>query len=302
MAITNPTNVNGHNINYTKVTPSTWGHFFRDAFTGNVNGMAVTAQSTPNMTVAVAPGTALLTKNTLTASFGEIKSGGANVSIPTANTSNPRIDTIIIMEDTAVSSALSAYVIDGAGGSFKIGVIPGTAASSPVANTDAQIATAIGSSTPWTRLADITVPTNTTTITNSNIADKRALLASSLPAASVKASNIDFTTFAPIQTYTNPGNAAGTVYYQVNTATGIKEAWGTTPAATVNASTVLLNINLPPGFFTSIKSSLASPINATGNADIGVYPESCSTTNFAIYAFGKSSGNTVCITFYIRGT
>lgn len=171
------TNVHGFNIGGNNNSFDQRGHFYRGVFSGNVTGMLVKQNSTPNMTVLVEHGSALLNKNTTSASIAEIKSD-TSVTIDTANTSNPRIDTVVIYEDTSVAipTVEANYWQDGAGGRFKIVSLPGTAAASPVALSDANIQTAIGAGKPWTRLADITVPTNSTTILNSNIADKRKIV------------------------------------------------------------------------------------------------------------------------------
>jgi hypothetical protein len=171
------TNIYGFNIGGNNNSFDQRGHFYRGVFSGNVTGMLVKQNSTPNMTVLVEHGSALLNKNTTSASIAEIKSD-TSVTIDTANTSNPRIDTVVIYEDTSVAipTVEANYWQDGAGGRFKIVSLPGTAAASPVALSDASIQTAIGAGKPWTRLADITVPTNSTTILNSNIADKRKVI------------------------------------------------------------------------------------------------------------------------------
>ena len=190
------TNINGWNIGGNNNSFDQRGHFYRGVFSGNVSGMLVKQNSTPNMTVVVEHGSALLNKNSISASVAEIKSD-TSVTIDTANTSNPRIDTVVIYEDTsiAIPAAENDYWQDGAGGRFKVVSLPGTAGASPVALSDANIQSAIGAGKPWTRLADITVPANSTTILNSNIADRRAQLGGTVPDKSITASNIDFDTF-----------------------------------------------------------------------------------------------------------
>lgn len=164
------TNINGFNIGGNNNSFDQRGHFYRAFLSGNVSGMLVKQNSTPNMTVLVEHGSALLNKNTISASVAEIKSD-TSVTIDTANTSNPRIDTVVIYEDTSVAipTIEANYWQDGAGGRFKIVSLPGTAAASPVALSDASIQTAIGAGKPWARLANITVAANSTTILNSNI-------------------------------------------------------------------------------------------------------------------------------------
>lgn len=205
------TNIYGFNVGGNNNSFDQRGHFYRGVFSGNVSGMRVKQNSTPNMTVLVEHGSALLNKNTTSASIAEIKSD-TSVTIDTANTSNPRIDTVVIYEDTSVAipTVEANYWQDGAGGRFKIVSLPGTAAASPVALSDASIQTAIGAGKPWTRLADITVPANSSTIVNSNITDKRAQIGGTIPDKSVTANKIDFTTLRKVL-YTGPSATSGSV-------------------------------------------------------------------------------------------
>ncbi len=55
----------------------------------------------------------------------------------------------------------------------KLAVVPGTPAASPTPPSGSQILTQIGSSNPYLKLANITVTSGATSITNSNIADAR---------------------------------------------------------------------------------------------------------------------------------
>lgn len=205
------TNINGWNVGGNNNSFDQRGHFYRAVLSGNVSGMLVKQNSTPNMTVLVEHGSALLNKNTTSASVAEIKSD-TSVTIDTANTSNPRIDTVVIYEDTSVAipTVEASYWQDGAGGRFKIVSLPGTAAAVPTALTDTNIQSAIGAGKPWTRLADITVPANSTTILNSNIADKRVQMGGTIPNKSVTADKLDFTTLATTL-YTGPSALTGSI-------------------------------------------------------------------------------------------
>lgn len=104
-----------------------------------VSGCAVTAQSTPNMTVAVASGTVLIDGAQVAVTAG-------NVTITTADTVHPRFD--LIVADS--SGTLSA--------------VAGTPASEAVfpAVPSSKVA-----------LASVYVPANATTVGNSQIVDKR---------------------------------------------------------------------------------------------------------------------------------
>ena len=187
------TNINGFNIGGNNNSFDQRGHFYRAFLSGNVSGMRVKQNSTPNMTVLVEHGSALLNKNSTSASIAEIKSD-TSVTIDTANTSNPRIDTVVIYEDTSVTipTEEANYWQDGAGGRFKIVSLPGTAAAVPTALTDASIQSAIGAGKPFARLANITVPANSTTILNSNINNSvRSPISAVIADGAVTAGNID---------------------------------------------------------------------------------------------------------------
>jgi uncharacterized protein YfiM (DUF2279 family) len=109
--------------------------------TGVISGCAVTAQASPNMTVAVASGTVIVggTRGTVT---------GANVTITTADGANPRIDLIV------------------SNGSGTLSATAGTAAVEPVMP-------AIPSTSVV--LAIVYMPAADTTISGSQIIDKRVI-------------------------------------------------------------------------------------------------------------------------------
>ena len=191
------TNINGFNIGGNNNSFDQRGHFYRAFLDGNVSGMLVKQNSTPNMTVLVEHGSALLNKNTISASIAEIKSN-TSVAIDTANTANPRIDSVVIYEDTSVTipTEEASYWQDGAGGRFKIVSLQGTAAAVPTALSDANIQSAIGAGKPFARLANVTVAANSTTILNSNINNSvRNQLSAAIADGAVKAQNVDFASF-----------------------------------------------------------------------------------------------------------
>lgn len=113
---------------------------------GVVSGCAVTAQGTPNMTVAVASGTVIAD-----ATIASVSSG--NVTISAADSTNPRFDLI-----TVNSSGTKA-------------VVAGTAASNAVFPSPASTVIV---------LAAIYVPAAATTITTGQIVDKRVFIPSNV--------------------------------------------------------------------------------------------------------------------------
>lgn len=109
---------------------------------GVISGCAVTAQGSPDMTVAVAAGVVKVGTTVVSVSAG-------NVTIATADATNPRID--LVTADNAGARA----------------AVTGTAAASPVMP-----------AIPANRvvLAAVFVPANDTTIETNQITDKRVLL------------------------------------------------------------------------------------------------------------------------------
>lgn len=125
-----------------------------------------------NMSVDVAPGTAYIAGDTGSGTRGYIQASDAVVNVPidAPPGSNSRIDLICIhIEDAAVGG--------GVNNRGTLLPVTGTSAASPTA--PAVPANAI-------KLAEITVPSGTTTVVNSRIADKRSPMhrISTAPAAS----------------------------------------------------------------------------------------------------------------------
>ncbi|MCG3176880.1 MAG: hypothetical protein MOGMAGMI_01844 [Candidatus Omnitrophica bacterium] len=86
----------------------------------------------------------------------------------TANSSgNSRIDAVVLYIDRAASPNAACSNV------AKLIVIAGTPAASPVAPTNAEIASSIGASNPYLRLADVTVASGATSISDANIKDRR---------------------------------------------------------------------------------------------------------------------------------
>lgn len=95
------------------------------------------------------------------------------VTIPTAPASGSRIDAVVSYIDT--TSADPEGETPGTPEYVKTIVVSGTAASSPSAPTDNQIVAALpaGANNRYYRWCDVKVAANQTTITNSNITDKK---------------------------------------------------------------------------------------------------------------------------------
>ena len=147
---------------------------YLDALVAGINGLdcvlsgcAVTAQSTPDMTLAVAKG-AVLTNGTLK----PVTAG--NVTITTANATNPRID-LVVVDSTGAKQ-----------------VRAGTAAASPKPP---------ARSSNDVIIAAVYVPANDTAISNSQVTDMRVLRQVGPITIYKSTSDVTFNTTASIQTY-----------------------------------------------------------------------------------------------------
>lgn len=138
------------------------------------NDYLVTAQGTPNMTVAVGSGRSWMPNTTSPATnmYGTYQSISLNVTVANNSSGLPRIDYIISYLDLALSPAP-----DGSNISL-LADIQGTPAASPQAPTGAQIQAAIGVGNPYLILAQIGqsptwIPNGVSSITSAMITSKR---------------------------------------------------------------------------------------------------------------------------------
>lgn len=138
----------------------------QQAAIGSSNGVigassyAVTAQGTPNMTVNIAPGYAVLVGASTSTQGSYVATNDATVvqTITAADTSNPRIDLIYLqVNDSAYSGSLNSVTLS---------YLTGVAQPIPVAPVPS------GSATYYI-LAQIAVAANATSITTANITDLR---------------------------------------------------------------------------------------------------------------------------------
>lgn len=122
--------------------------------------LKVTQNGTPNMSVLVAAGSALIrgTQSALQGVYSASNDASLNVSISAANATNPRRDLIILQVRDANYS--------GADRDARITVVTGTPAASPVDPSLSSFPNALV-------LARVAVAANATSITNANITDLR---------------------------------------------------------------------------------------------------------------------------------
>lgn len=130
----------------------------------NTTDLVVTQNGTPNMSVNVAGGVAMIPQ-TLAANGGiytGLNDATVNLAISAANATNPRIDTVI------ASVADAAY--SGGSNNWTLSVLTGTpTAGATLANLNGQAAQSASS----VLLANVLVPANATTIITADIQDAR---------------------------------------------------------------------------------------------------------------------------------
>lgn len=126
----------------------------------------VTEQATPDMTVLVADGKAYI-KGSSTNAYPVRSTANENVTITSNSSGNPRKDAIVLYIDLSETPNTDASDV------AKLVAVAGTPAASPQPPTDSEIATSIGSSNPFLRLANLTVVSGASSIENDDIEDTR---------------------------------------------------------------------------------------------------------------------------------
>lgn len=156
------------------------GHerFAHAAFTGNVvSGLQVIQRAAgANMSVDITAGDGKISSGTgfWYAIFNDTSGGtDANITITTANPTNPRKDIIVAYID--LSQARTTSSSNNINGVLKIIAVAGTAAGSPTDPSDPTIQSAVGSGNPFIKLGRVTVTAATSSITTAMITDLRTM-------------------------------------------------------------------------------------------------------------------------------
>lgn len=143
-----------------------------------IQGFNVQANSSPNMTTKVQPGTARIPTGTSPSDYayfvGIDTSGGESVTHTTADASNPRYDLVVAYVDKGVTASSSTP--NNPNNMLKLAVVAGTPNASPVEPNSAAIQSAVGAANPYIILARVLVGTGVTQVTTSNITDRRTLV------------------------------------------------------------------------------------------------------------------------------
>jgi hypothetical protein len=149
-----------------------------------------------NLSIDVSIGQCILALPSGLVSYWAWTDAATNVTIATADATNPRIDTIVAWVDQTVASSGTTNSL----GALKFMSVAGTASGTPTAAADATIQTAVGASSAWIKLATVTVAAGATTITNAVITDARTQLG---PTAVSKTVAIADAAITPVK-WTNP--------------------------------------------------------------------------------------------------
>jgi hypothetical protein len=128
----------------------------------------VQQQASPNNTVLLNTGKAYVPTSDGTMVYATRMDATQNLTIGANSSGNPRIDSVVLYCDLAVSPDAAADNV------AKFFDVQGTPAGSPVAPTNAQILAQIGSGNPYIVLATISVLNGFTSISSSTITDARA--------------------------------------------------------------------------------------------------------------------------------
>lgn len=170
----------------------TIGTILAKGFTGEVfEGLAVVAQGSPGMSVKVQPGTAMVASGTAPAAQNYLlrhdTAAGIDLTVPTANGSNPRLDVVVGYYKVSVIDA----VAPNNPGALQFAYVAGLPASTPAEPNATAIQAAVGAGNPYIILGRVSVATGATQVTTPNIIDRRSMAGAVLAPGSVKASSID---------------------------------------------------------------------------------------------------------------
>ncbi|WP_407107233.1 hypothetical protein [Rhodococcus aetherivorans] len=174
------------NYSNSLVSPELYARHFSRLITGNViDGLTLVPKT--GLTVTLQPGNALIAYGSGATASARMVSLVADfdITLSTADASNPRIDSIVCYVDMAVSlpsGTPTSANLDGPG-VWKAVKVNGTPNASPVAPNSTAIQAAIGAGKPYFVAHDVRVDAGVTTIAANKITDRRALAMVSLAGA-----------------------------------------------------------------------------------------------------------------------
>ncbi|MCF8783186.1 C1q-like domain-containing protein [Rhodococcus ruber] len=166
------------NYSNSLVSPELYARHFSRLITGNViDGLTLVPKT--GLTVTLQPGNALIAYGSGATASARMVSLVADfdITLSTADASNPRIDSIVCYVDTTVSlpgGTPTSANLDGPG-VWKAVKVNGTPNASPVAPNSTAIQAAIGAGKPYFVAHDVRVDAGVTTIASNKITDRRTL-------------------------------------------------------------------------------------------------------------------------------
>lgn len=136
-------------------------------FKGSTDFNATENGGTPDLSVDIATGRSYVQRGS-TNTYPVRSTGIENVVVTSNASGNPRIDTVVLYIDLAVSANAEASNV------AILAVVAGVPAAGPSAPDDGEIETAIGAANPFLRIADIDVASGASQIFDADITDLRA--------------------------------------------------------------------------------------------------------------------------------
>lgn len=183
-------------LNYSNslVSPELFARHQSRLFSGNViDGLNVVPKT--GLTVTLQTGNAMIPYGSGATTSARLMSLVADfdITLDTADASNPRVDSIVIYVDTGVSlpgGTPTTANLDGPG-VVKAAFVKGTPNASPVAPTVGAIQTKINAANPYFIVADVRVDTGVTTLAASKITPRSSRVATTNGLALGRASYVD---------------------------------------------------------------------------------------------------------------
>lgn len=141
-----------------------------------VEGLNVSANDVPNMSVNIAAGTGLIATGSGSTGYKyEVGLDATeNVAVPTANGSNPRNDLVVLWVDKSITPSQS--YTNNSNGILNISVVSGAPSTTPADPSIAAIQAAVGAANPYIILARIAVGAGVTQISGGNVSDLRSIV------------------------------------------------------------------------------------------------------------------------------
>lgn len=165
------------NSNGGRTTDSALFHALGNAFVGSwISGFRVRQANPVGMNVLIGGESGvpddLLVRDAMSATFpvSNLSTQPVQATVSTANSTNPRIDAVVIYIDTNVAASQAVANNENR---TKAVVVAGTPATNPSAPTASQIKAQIGTANPYEVIAEIRVGAGTTSILDANITDRR---------------------------------------------------------------------------------------------------------------------------------